>query len=131
MIYIAILPCKHLELYRRIVLVAIKDEASYKMKKTDYEYLKQIGAKDPIMSEHRGSFTLVGYSGPGRLSFIRQVRSYLFKTISIKANIDITQILLNERESLRRKCKYSNFNSHISIFGRSLYLMQAHADNHT
>ena len=48
------------------------------MKKSDYEYLKQIGAQDPIMSEYRGSFTMVGYSGPGRPSFIRQVGSYLF-----------------------------------------------------
>ena len=59
--------------FRRIVLVAIKDDASQKMKKSDYEYLKEIGAQDPIISEYRGSFTLAGYSGPGRRSYMRQV----------------------------------------------------------
>ena len=43
------------------------------MKKSDYEYLKEIGAQDPIISEYRGSFTLAGYSGPGRRSYMRQV----------------------------------------------------------
>ena len=61
-------------------MVSIKDEASYKMKNSDYECLREIGARDPIMSEYRGSFTLVGYTGPGRPSFIRQVRSQLFIT---------------------------------------------------
>ena len=56
-------------------MVSIKDEASDKMKNSDYECLREIGARNPIMSEYRGSFTLVGYTGPGRPSFIRQVGS--------------------------------------------------------
>ena len=48
------------------------DEASDKMNADGYVSLEEIGALNP-MKEYRGSFTLVGYTGPGRPSFIRQV----------------------------------------------------------
>jgi hypothetical protein len=61
-------------------LVATSDEATDKMNKVNgaYECLKEIGGQDPIMSQYRSSFTLVGSTGPGRPSFIRQVKLFSY-----------------------------------------------------
>lgn len=39
-----------------------------------YNALKKIGAKDPFKADYRGSFALLGYTGPGKPAFIQQVR---------------------------------------------------------
>ena len=60
---------------RKIVLGAIQDEGSRGMIRNAYKALIKVGASNPLMRGYRGSFALLGYTGPGRLPFIRQVRA--------------------------------------------------------
>ena len=55
------------------MLVAVQDEASSKMKDGDYNAFNKIGAQNPIKKDFRSSFALVGYTGPGRPSWVTQV----------------------------------------------------------
>ena len=38
-----------------------------------YNALRRIGARSPLRAGYRGSFALLGYTGPGKPAFIRQV----------------------------------------------------------
>ena len=58
----------------KIVLVAIQDEAQRKMYSPAYAALRRIGARSPMNAGYRASFALIGYTGPGRPSFIKQVK---------------------------------------------------------
>lgn len=47
-----------------------------------YNALKKIGAKDPFKADFRGSFALLGYTGPGKPAFIQQVRKKMAEVCS-------------------------------------------------
>ena len=55
----------------KIVLVAIQDAGSTYVSPA-LNALKRLGAKDPILKDHRGSFALVGYAQPSKPSWITQ-----------------------------------------------------------
>ena len=55
------------------MLVAIQDEAQRKMIGSAYTALRKIGARNPLNVGYRGSFAFIGYTGPGRPSFVQQV----------------------------------------------------------
>ena len=58
---------------RRIVLVAIQDEGAKEMTSSAYRGLRRIGVRRAQKS-YRGSFAFIGYTGPGRRSFVGAVR---------------------------------------------------------
>lgn len=58
-------------LYSKIVLVTIQDEGSKYVKNAE-DALKRLGATDPILTDYRGSFCLVGYAGDTKPSWITQ-----------------------------------------------------------
>lgn len=59
---------------RKVVLVAIQDEASKKMTSADYVIFDKIGGQNVILKEYfRSSYALVGYTGPDRPPWIKQV----------------------------------------------------------
>ena len=48
-----------------------------------YNALRRIGARSPLRAGYRGSFALLGYTGPGKPAFIRQVMAkYVFALFS-------------------------------------------------
>jgi hypothetical protein len=55
-----------------VVIVAVQDDGASKIGNA-LEYLKKIGARDPIISEHRSSFALIGYKGVETVKWITQV----------------------------------------------------------
>ena len=55
----------------KIVLVAIQDEGSSQVSPA-LNALKRLGAKDPILTDYRCSFALIGYSKPSKPSWIAQ-----------------------------------------------------------
>ena len=55
-----------------MVIVAVQDDGASKIGNA-LEYLKKIGARDPIISEHRSSFALIGYKGVETVKWITQV----------------------------------------------------------
>ena len=58
------------------MLVAVQDEASSKMDRSDYTIFDKLGGQTVILKKSfRSSYALVGYSGPGRPSWIKQVWS--------------------------------------------------------
>ena len=59
---------------RRLVLIAIKDEGSAKMTDEAYNSLKEFGANSPLNKNFRGSYALLGWSGPGTLDAVTQVK---------------------------------------------------------
>ena len=59
---------------RKVVLVAVQDEASSKMATADYAMFDKLGGQTVILKDlFRSSYALVGYTGPGRPSWIKQV----------------------------------------------------------
>jgi hypothetical protein len=58
----------------KIILVGIQDEGKNKMTGAAYNALRRIGARNPLNADFRGSFALVGYTGPGRPPFVKQVK---------------------------------------------------------
>ncbi len=42
-----------------------------------YNALRRIKARRPFNADFRGSFAMVGYTGPGRPSFVRQVKYWI------------------------------------------------------
>ena len=58
-------------LYSKIVLVAIQDEGSNYVTAA-IEALKRLGATDPILTDYRGSYCLVGYAGDTKPTWITQ-----------------------------------------------------------
>ena len=57
---------------RRVVVVAVQDSAAGTIGNALSE-LKKIGARDPIISELRSSFALIGYKGVETPKWITQV----------------------------------------------------------
>ncbi|XP_028407373.1 uncharacterized protein LOC114529999 [Dendronephthya gigantea] len=57
---------------RRIVLVAIQDEASKRVTRSVYTALWRLGARNLIKHEYRSSFAFIGWSGPGKNSIVTQ-----------------------------------------------------------
>ena len=55
----------------KIVLVAIQDEGSQQVRPA-LSALKRVGATDPILTDYRGSFALVGSSQMSKPSWIMQ-----------------------------------------------------------
>ena len=55
----------------KIVLVAIQDAGSTYISPA-LDALKRLGAKDPILTDFRGSFALVGYAQPSKPSWIAE-----------------------------------------------------------
>ncbi|XP_035677463.1 cell migration-inducing and hyaluronan-binding protein-like [Branchiostoma floridae] len=55
-----------------IVLVAVRDESSSKAKEC-LTALKEIGAQEPVKTDYRGNFALVGYKGNVWPTWIQQV----------------------------------------------------------
>ena len=54
----------------------MQDDASSKMTTADYAMFDKLGAQTVILKEpFRSSYALVGYTGPGRPSWIKQVRN--------------------------------------------------------
>ena len=61
------------EFYRRIVLIAIQDEAATKMTNSAYDAMRRFGALSQYRHEYRSSFALIGWSGPGNSAIVTQV----------------------------------------------------------
>ena len=56
------------------MLVAVQDEASEKMRNGDYKMFDKLGGQIIILNQRfRSSYALVGYTGPGRQPWIKQV----------------------------------------------------------
>lgn len=56
------------------MLVAVQEEASEKMRDADYEMFDKLGGQTVILSQRfRSSYALVGYTGPERPPWIKQV----------------------------------------------------------
>ncbi len=54
-------------------MIAIKDEGSDKMTDEAYNLFKEFGAYSPLNKNYRGSYALLGWSGPGTLDAVTQV----------------------------------------------------------
>ena len=52
-------------------MVAIQDEGS-RYVSAAFDALKRLGAIDPILPDHRGSYALAGYSGINKPSWVTQ-----------------------------------------------------------
>lgn len=61
-------------IFSKIVLVAVQDDAKNKMRGAAYKALRRIGARSPFNADFRGSFAMIGYTGPGRPPFVKQVK---------------------------------------------------------
>lgn len=57
------------------MLIAIQDEASARITSSLQSALLRVGAKMPVNPGYRGSFALIGYTGPERPSWIAQERN--------------------------------------------------------
>jgi excinuclease UvrABC ATPase subunit len=70
-----------------------------------YNALRRIGAKSPLKAEYRGSFALLGFTGPGKPAFIQQVMvKCLERTASISAKNDYqTQDMTNLIDHIMRR----------------------------
>ncbi|XP_078676707.1 uncharacterized protein LOC144913706 [Branchiostoma floridae x Branchiostoma belcheri] len=55
-----------------IVLVAVRDESSSKAKEC-LKALKEIGAQEPVKTDYRGNFAMIGYKGNVWPTWIQQV----------------------------------------------------------
>ena len=60
--------------FSKIVLVAVQDDAS-KYGTEAFPALKRLGAKEPIVLEHRSSYSLAGYAGQNLPSWVNQVQN--------------------------------------------------------
>ena len=60
--------------YRKLVLIATQDAFETHMNNEAYTCLQNLGAVKPIRA-FRASFALLGYSGPGQLDAVSQVRN--------------------------------------------------------
>lgn len=76
------------------MLIAAQDDASTKMKSADYAIFDKLGGQNVILKDSfRSSYALVGYSGPGRPSWIKQVCSSILPYELMKCNvIDVSVI---------------------------------------
>ena len=59
--------------FRYIVLVAIQDEGS-RYGGPALDALRRKGAKDPILTDYRGSYALAGYAQPNKPSWVSQAQ---------------------------------------------------------
>ena len=67
----------------RIVLVAVSDEATGRLYDDGIAALESVGAVDPKSIGYRGSLALVGYKGPVKRRWIRQVKNKRYEGPSI------------------------------------------------
>jgi hypothetical protein len=60
------------------VLVAAQDDPSSKMTNADYSIFDKLGGQTVILKKRfRSSYALVGYTGPGRPPWTKQVCSHI------------------------------------------------------
>ena len=59
-------------LYSKIVLVAIQDEGSKYVQVARDALKRLVASPEPILTDYRGSFCLVGYAGDTKPSWITQ-----------------------------------------------------------
>ena len=91
--------------FRQIVLItAVIDKANSQMVDRVYKSLKRIGETGALKKKKYKSFVMIGYTGPGRRWFVKQVRK-LYNVV-IKELQCVGKIL---KGALRRKCKISIF----------------------
>ena len=64
-------------IFSKIVLVAVRDEASAKMTSDGYNALSKLAAQSITSINHRGSFALIGFTDEEKPRFVKQV-SLLF-----------------------------------------------------
>ena len=58
-----------------MVLIAIQDEGASRLYRYVQDAMVQVGATKPFTHGYRGSYALVGYTGPGRPLWIKQVQN--------------------------------------------------------
>ena len=58
---------------RKVILIAIQDEGAARMTRALQSAVVRVGGRNPVRPAYRGSYALVGYSGPERPSWIMQV----------------------------------------------------------
>ena len=63
-----------------------------------YNALRRIGARNPFNADFRGSFALIGYTGPGRPKFIKQVILNILRVHSSKCIKGLTHYLGNKQD---------------------------------
>ena len=61
--------------FRKLVLIAIQDESSHNMNDAAYNALIKLGAVNPLKKNYRSSYAQIGWSGPGQIHVIGQVRA--------------------------------------------------------
>lgn len=66
------------------MLAAIQDEGTRGIISSAYRGLRRIGVRRP-QRRYRGSFAFIGYTGPGRKSFVRGVSFHNLITKSLVA----------------------------------------------
>ncbi len=67
--------CVPLTFYSKIVLVAVQDDAQRMMTSYGYKVLHKLQARGSLRIDYRGTFVLIGYTGPRRRRprFVKQV----------------------------------------------------------
>ena len=83
----------------------MQDEAANRMRDEDYNALIKIGAQNPIKNDFRSSYALVGYSGPGRPSWVTQVRRS-----ASKLSVTVAEVCPSSLTSFTQTCA-CNFKS--------------------
>ena len=61
--------------FRKLVLIAIQDEGSRNMNNAAYNALITLGAINPLKKNIRSSYAQIGWTGPGQIDVIGQVRA--------------------------------------------------------
>ncbi|XP_028410745.1 uncharacterized protein LOC114533429 [Dendronephthya gigantea] len=65
---------------RKVVLIATQDEYTSKMTSADYTIFDKLGAQNVILKDYfRSSYAFVGYTGPGRPSWVKQEQRDRYK----------------------------------------------------
>ena len=58
---------------RKVILIAVQDEGASRMTSSLESAIVRVGGTKPVRPAYRGSYALVGYAGPERPSWIKQV----------------------------------------------------------
>ena len=56
-------------------MIAIQDESSANMNDAAYNALIKLGAVNPLKKNYRSSYAQIGWTGPGKINVIAQVRA--------------------------------------------------------
>ena len=59
--------------FRKVILIAVQDEGRSRMTSSLESAIRRVGGVNPVRPVYRGSYALVGYTGPDRPSWIEQV----------------------------------------------------------